>query len=113
MGLLQNKLAIGIILVIAGTGVGAAVGGYFRQPPESPLAPQTNNTKRSTNSWQPTGLPLTQPENTNFITTAVEKVGPAVVKVDAVQIVGQNPLVKKFLGDLASEERVEKGRRFQ
>jgi S1-C subfamily serine protease len=109
MGLLQNKLAIGIILVIAGTSVGAAVGGYFRQQPESPLAPQKNTSKQPTNSWQPTGLPLTQPENTNFITTAVEKVGPAVVKVDAVQIVGQNPLVKKFLGDLASEERVEKG----
>ncbi len=109
MGLLQNKLAIGIILVIAGTGVGAAVGGYFHQQPESPLAPQTNNTKQQTNSGQPISLPLTQPENTNFITTAVEKVGPAVVKVDAVQIVGKNPLVKKFLGDLDSEERVEKG----
>ena len=109
MGLLHNKLSIGIILVIAGTGVGAAVGGYFRQQPESPLAPQANTSKQPTNSWQPTGLPLTQPENTNFITAAVEKVGPAVVKVDAVQIVGHNPLVKKFLGDLASEERVEKG----
>lgn len=108
MGLLQHKLTIGIILVIAGTGVGAVVGGLFRQQPEA-LAPQTNGTKQSTNSLQPLSLPLTQPENTNFITAAVEKVGPAVVKVDAVQIVGQNPLVEKFLGDLASEERVEKG----
>ena len=109
MGLLQHKLAIGIILVIAGTGVGAVVGGLFRQKQDSALAPQINGTKRSTNSLQPLSLPLTQAENTNFITTAVEKVGPAVVKVDAVQIVGQNPLVNKFLGDLASEERVEKG----
>ncbi len=108
MGLLQHKLTIGIILVIAGTGVGAVVGGLFRQQPEA-LAPQTNGTKQSTNSLQPLSLPLTQPENTNFITAAVEKVGPAVVKVDAVQIVGQNPLVENFLGDLASEERVEKG----
>jgi S1-C subfamily serine protease len=109
MGLLSNKLTIGIILVIAGTTVGAVVGGYFRQPEESPLTPQTNNTKQPTNSWQPTGSQPTQPENTNFITAAVEKVGPAVVKVDAVQVVNQNPLVKNFLGDLASDEQVEKG----
>ena len=51
-----------------------------------------------------------QPSATsNFITAAVAKVGPAVVKVDAVQIVSQNPLVDKFLGNLASEERIEKG----
>jgi S1-C subfamily serine protease len=109
MGLLSNKLTIGIILVIAGTGVGAVIGGYFRQTEESPLTPQANNTKQPANSLQPISLPLTQPENTNFITAAVEKVGPAVVKVDAVQIVGQNPLVQKFLGDFASDERVEKG----
>ena len=96
-------------MVIAGTGVGAAVGGYFRQQQPSPLTPQANNTKQPTNAWQQMAAPLTQIENTNFITAAVEKVGPAVVKVDAVHIVGQNPLVKKFLGDLSSEERVEKG----
>jgi S1-C subfamily serine protease len=109
MGLLHNKLTIGMILVIAGTGIGAIVGGYFRQQPDSPLAPQTNNVKQPSNDWQPMAAPLNPIENTNFITTAVEKVGPAVVKVDAVHIVGQNPLVKKFLGDLSSEERVEKG----
>jgi S1-C subfamily serine protease len=109
MGLLSNKLTIGMILVIAGTGVGAAVGGYFRQQQPSSLTPQANNTKQPPNAWQPMAVPLTQPENTNFITAAVEKVGPAVVKVDAMQVVGQNPLVKKFLGDLSSEERVEKG----
>jgi S1-C subfamily serine protease len=109
MGLLSNKLTTGMILVIAGTGVGAAVGGYFHQRQESSLAPQTNNTKQATNDLQPIGLPPIQSVNTNFITAAVEKVGPAVVKVDAVHVVGQNPLVKKFLGDLASEERIEKG----
>jgi S1-C subfamily serine protease len=109
MGLLHNKLTIGMILVIAGTGIGAIVGGYFRQQPDSPLAPQTNKVKQPSNDWQPMAAPLNPIENTNFITTAVEKVGPAVVKVDAVHIVGQNPLVKKFLGDLSSEERVEKG----
>jgi S1-C subfamily serine protease len=109
MGLLHNKLTIGMILVIAGTGVGAAVGGYFRQQQTAPVAPQTNSTKRPTNSWQPIVASPVQIENTNFITAAVEKVGPAVVKVDAVHVVSQNPLVKKFLGDLSSEERVEKG----
>jgi S1-C subfamily serine protease len=109
MGLLSNKLTIGMILVIAGTGVGAVVAGYFRQQQDSALAPQTNNTKQSANSWQPISSQPISSENTNFITAAVEKVGPAVVKVDAVHVVGQNPLVKKFLGDLADEEHVEKG----
>jgi S1-C subfamily serine protease len=109
MGLLHNKLTIGMILVVAGTGIGATVGGYFRQQQESPLAPKADNTKQPTNSWQPIVSQPTQVEHTNFITAAVEKVGPAVVKVDAVHVVSQNPLVKKFLGDLSSEERVEKG----
>ncbi len=108
MGLLSNKLTIGIILVIAGTGVGAVVGGYFRQQQAAPITPQANNTKQPTNALQQMVTPLTQMENTNFITAAVEKVGPAVVKVDAVHTVGQNPLVKKFLGDLSGEESVEK-----
>ena len=109
MGLLFNKLTLGIILVLAGTGVGAVVSGYFRQQPKSTLAPQTNSIKQPTNNWQQMSAPLTQVENTNFITAAVEKVGPAVVKVDAVQVVGQNPLVDKFLGNLGGEERIEKG----
>lgn len=109
MGLLQNKLTIGMILVITGTAVGAGVGVYFRQQQESPPTLATNNTKQLTSSFQPIAEPLIQPESNNFITAAVEKVGPAVVKVGAIQVVSQNPLVKKFLGNLATTERIEKG----
>jgi S1-C subfamily serine protease len=107
MGVPHNKLAIGITLVLAGTGVGGVIGGYFHQQRESQLTIPTNHTDRA-GAWQPMRSNPIQPENTNFITAAVEKVGPAVVKVDAVHPVSQNPLVKKFLGSLP-EEPLEKG----
>jgi S1-C subfamily serine protease len=110
MGLRHNKLTIGLILVIAGTGVGAIVGAYFRkQEVLSPVTLNTNPTNQVPVAWQPTSSERIQNDNTNFITTAVEKVGPAVVKVDAARQIGQNPLVEKFFGDLPSEGRVEKG----
>ncbi len=108
MGILHNKLAIGVILVVAGSGIGAVGGGYFRQQQGSQLTLTTNNTKHRPD-WQPISSDRIQNDNTNFITTAVEKVGPAVVKVDAAHPISQNPLVKKFLGGLPSDEPLEKG----
>lgn len=109
MGLLSHKLPIGIVLVIAGTGVGAITAEYLGNQTESPLRPQTNTSTEPTKNWQPVAAPLNPGKNTNFITAVVDKVGPAVVKVDAMQVVGQNSLADKILGDLADEERVEKG----
>lgn len=109
MGLLHNKLTIVMILVITGTTVGDGVGLYFRQQQQSPPTLATNHTKHLATSVQPIGSPPIQPGDTNFITTVVEKVGPAVVKVDAIEVVSQNPLVEKFLGDFATTDRIEKG----
>jgi S1-C subfamily serine protease len=56
--------------------------------------------------------------NSNFIATAVEKVGPAVVRIDSARRVNsqvpeafRNPLFKRFFGDQlpAPEDRVERG----
>jgi S1-C subfamily serine protease len=109
MGLLNRKQTIGMILVVAGTGIGAGVGAYFRQQQGSQLTLPPNDTKQSTVAWQQTNSEQIQADNSNFITIAVAKVGPAVVKVDAVQLTGKNALADKFLGDLSGEERIEKG----
>lgn len=56
--------------------------------------------------------------NTNFISNAVEKVGPAVVRIDSARRVTsnipeafRNPIFKRFFGDQlpAPEDRVERG----
>jgi S1-C subfamily serine protease len=109
MGLLNRKQTIGMILVVAGTGIGAGVGAYFRQQPGSQLTIGSDNAKQPTAAWQQTSSEQIQTGNANFITTVVEKVGPAVVKVDAMHLIGKNSLADKFLGDLSGEERVEKG----
>lgn len=109
MGLLHHKLTIGMIFVIAGAGIGAAVGGYFHQQQGSQLTLATNNTKHPPISAQQIVNRSIQAGSANFITTAVATVGPAVVKIDAIETANKNPLVKKFLGNLAEDEPIEKG----
>jgi S1-C subfamily serine protease len=111
MDLLPNKLAIGTILVVAGTGLGASIGTYFRQQQQPQLTLQTTNLNphNSQISAQPIATAPIQMENSNFITIAVAKVGPAVVKVDTIKTVSQNPLVKKFLGNFPSDDKIGKG----
>lgn len=53
-------------------------------------------------------------KNLNFIAQAVEKVGPAVVRIDADRQVAvneglQNPLLKRFFGDQIPEDKFQKG----
>jgi S1-C subfamily serine protease len=113
MGIRHHKFAIGIIAIVAGTAIGTGVGTYFRQPSALTLQPISSN---SANPLQPIFSRALQTENSNFITAAVEKVGPAVVKVDASRVVSQNPsvenesnpIVRKFLGSVP-KERVSQG----
>jgi S1-C subfamily serine protease len=109
MGIRHDKLAIGTILVAIATGIGAGVGTYFHQQQQSQLALQTSNLSDLSTSLQPIVSRSIDSDNSNFITTVVEKVGPAVVKIDATQMVSKNPLVEKFLGDLSKVERLDKG----
>ena len=98
-----------MILVVVGTSTGAAVGTYLRQQRQSAqLTLPVANSNQPPAAWQPTSTKSIQTTSTNFITAAVEKVGPAVVRVDAERTVNQNPLVQKFLGDLPKDEQVEK-----
>jgi S1-C subfamily serine protease len=109
MGIRNEKLAIGMILVVAGAEIGTRIGTYFREREQSQLALQTSTIDPPPKPSQPTISQTTTRDNSNFITTVVAKVGTAVVKVEADRPVSQNPLVEKFLGKLAQEDRVEKG----
>jgi S1-C subfamily serine protease len=109
MGLLNRKQTIGMILVVAGTGIGAGVGAYFRHQQGSQLNLAPSTTKQPNGVLQQTSSEQIQADNVNFITIAVAKVGPAVVKVDAVQLTSKDALADKFLGELPGQERVEKG----
>ena len=109
MDILYKKLAIGTIAIVASSGIGAGVSKYFRQQQPSQLIPISNNSPSSI-PFQPIVAQRVQSENTNFITAAVAKVSPAVVKVDA-QVLSpttENPAQKSF-GRLPKQEQIEQG----
>ena len=107
-----KKIAIGTIAIVAGIGIGAVFGKYFRQHQQSQLLPMSNNSPLSVPL--PPILRSTQNENSNFITAAVAKVSPAVVKVDATEDVDlaikKNSQKQNFLDRLPNNEQPERGR---
>lgn len=114
MGLSVKQLTIYLSLLTIGSGAGLLGSRYLdaRIPwgDRSPALPVV---------LQP--LPQNPPipnANPNFIAAAVEKVGPAVVRIDATRRVAgkvpdtfRNPLLKRFFGDRfpSARERVERG----
>ena len=110
MGISHKQLAIGTIAVILGTGIGTGAGMYFRQQQRSPLTLKTSKLSQLSSLSPPIITRSIQSENSNFITTAVEKVSPAVVKVDASHTRRKNTsTAKKVLGRLPQADRVEQG----
>jgi S1-C subfamily serine protease len=89
MDIRSRRIAIGTILAIAGTGVGASVGNYLHQQDRSPLTRSIDDDNAA--PWQSLGARPT--DNTNFITAAVAKIGPAVVKIDVADSSRQSPAV--------------------
>jgi S1-C subfamily serine protease len=110
-----NKLAAGTILVAIGAAVGAGVGTYFRSPQELASPPQLSNPKSLPLVLQPVGSQSLQPENLNFIAIAAQKVGPAVVRIDAAftedkqEDDGDRSASPKLPSDSRRVERLEKG----
>jgi S1-C subfamily serine protease len=109
-----NKLAAGTILVAIGAAFGAGVGTYFRSPQQSATTPQLNNPKSLPLVLQPTGSQSTQSEPANFIAIAAQKVGPAVVKIDAAFAADRaeeedRSTLPKSPDDSRQMERIEKG----
>jgi S1-C subfamily serine protease len=84
MGILDRKVALAAISIIICTGLGAFVGARLGKSQRSPLTlPISNaNVQRTATLLTANISPASQRDNSNFITAVVEKVSPAVVKVD-------------------------------
>jgi S1-C subfamily serine protease len=121
-GMSFKQLGIYAAVLVAG-GVAGWGGGYYLNSEnrlnQASLVPAS---LVSPAAQSPQALPTitaNQENNPNFIANAVEKVGPAVVRIDAERTVTgqvpdplQNPLFRRFFGDEAPvppQERVEQG----
>jgi S1-C subfamily serine protease len=105
MDIRSRRIAIGTILAIAGIGVGASVGTYLRQQERSQPILSTSNDNAAA-PWQSLGA-RPQYDNSNFITTAVAKIGPAVVKIDAMNSNQQSSAVDRRMSGSSLESLLE------
>ncbi len=110
----EKKPAIYLLLLLAVTGI-TGLNGCQRNPD----VPSSIAIERTTSSPVAT-LPKQPNQNinvdSNFIVTVVEKVGPAVVRIDSSRTISQNqgnewdePLLRRFSGRNPASDRVERG----
>ena len=103
MKFLSNKLSVYLALVMLGGGLGFFGSRYNKQPE---TVDRTSQFYPTVIPSQPTSVTVTEDnENINFIATAVQKVGPAVVRIDASRQISsslpdnlKHPLLKRFFG---------------
>lgn len=120
MSLSFKQLATSVSLLAMGAGTGILASQYWLKPePTRPIAPDSAPVVQSlkTDSVPAARSPL-QAQNSNFIAAAVERVGPAVVRIDSSRQVSndlpgafRNPFFRRFFGDElpAPKERIERG----
>jgi S1-C subfamily serine protease len=114
-----KRLGVSLTLLTLGAGVGVGVNRYFNsQETTTPKTESSSSILPVTASQNTIPRPAPQLENLNFIAEAVQKVGPAVVRINAARQVAanipdnfQHPFLKRFFGDEFSfpEEKVERG----
>jgi S1-C subfamily serine protease len=101
-------LSIGSLLLISGSLVSCS--NFKRQTRELPTQSQSTQPEKP-----PNAMPVAvskMPNTANFIAEAVEKVGPSVVRINAVKVVENDvpdALRQFFDGAQGGEERVERG----
>jgi len=123
MKLTVKKLALYLSLLAIGGGAGL-LGGRFILPQSRPfqdLKAVTVALPPQTVAPNPVGgvIGATGGDNVNFIATAVQKTGPAVVRINATRKVAnpisdalKNPLLRRFFGEdeqPVPQERIERG----
>ncbi|MCC0177008.1 trypsin-like peptidase domain-containing protein [Waterburya agarophytonicola K14] len=103
MKFLSNKLSVYLSILTLGCGMGFLVSRALRQPPEISQAQVYPAVIPAKSSPSPIGEDT---QNINFIATAVQKVGPAVVRIDASRQISstlpenlKHPLLRRFFGD--------------
>jgi S1-C subfamily serine protease len=122
MSLSLKQLAIYVSLLAIGSGVGILGSQYWlnqgRSQITDPSSPLLQSSAQGNDSAPKQVVPSVN--NANFIAQAVEKVGPAVVRIDSSRRVSnnlpeafRNPLFRRFFGDgdeaPLPKERVERG----
>ncbi len=124
MSISPKQLAVYMTLLAVGAGAGIWSGRYWLSEKSQVSVIEVVQTSAPIN--QPAGgdavarsSRLVLPNNSNFISDAVEKVGPAVVRIDSTRQSTQapdalnNPLFKRFFGDdetpVPRRNRVERG----
>lgn len=123
MKLTWKQLAVYLFLVAMGGGAGL-LGSRYLSPQNSSFRQLTNVTAslppESVLNSPETGLvPIPSGDNVNFIALAVQKVGPAVVRINATRKVAnpisdalKNPVFRRFFGEDEEpipQERIERG----
>jgi Do/DeqQ family serine protease len=120
MSLSFKQLATSVSLLAMGVGTGILASQYWLKPePTRPIEPDSTPVVQSLkmDSVPAARSPL-QAQNSNFIAAAVERVGPAVVRIDSSRQVSndlpgafRNPFFRRFFGDElpAPKERIERG----
>jgi S1-C subfamily serine protease len=104
-------LSIGSLVLISGSLVSCS--NLKRQTRELPTQPQSTQPEKSPPNSAPVAVSK-MPNTANFIAEAVEKVGPSVVRINAVKVVENDvpDALRQFFGEGAQgggEERVERG----
>jgi S1-C subfamily serine protease len=110
MGILDHKIALGAISIIICTGLSAFVGARLGKSHRSPVTSISNaNVQRAATLLTANVSPASQSNNSNFITDVVEKVSPAVVKVDVSHRVKTTTTSGRSSDRSLKEQQVEAG----
>jgi S1-C subfamily serine protease len=121
IGISPKQLSIYLAVLATGGAIGWAGGYYLNRDNRSSTLVNQPVVVEPAALRSPQSLPTTPSSNRNnpnFIAVAVEKVGPAVVRIDSERTVGeqipdafQNPIFKRFFGEQAPTppERIEQG----
>ncbi|MEM8502575.1 MAG: HhoA/HhoB/HtrA family serine endopeptidase [Cyanobacteria bacterium P01_D01_bin.1] len=110
MGISPKGIGLGGILVLLGTGAGWTGRTYFQRAGSIPLERGRSQPPTVIQTAQETITPIPQPASAlpveaNFIASAVDRVGPSVVRIDASRSVSslsdpfERRLFKRFFGD--------------
>ncbi len=115
MNLSLNKLGFYLSILVLGTGIGFVGSSYREKKPLTIETPQVHSRVIPSLPTQRSEVSLDQ--NVNFIAQAVQKVGPAVVRIDASRQLTSSlpdkftqPFFRRFFGEEDNiQERVERG----
>jgi S1-C subfamily serine protease len=121
MGSFFKQFGLYTLFLAIGGGAGLA-GGYYLNPENRGVSPEVSPSAIASPAEQPrqvSTVRVFERNNPNFIADAVEKVGPAVVRIDSSRTVASrvpdafsNPLFRRFFGDevpTPQDQQVERG----